>query len=113
MHDITLTDDVFLAFEAQLADFARAALTTVGDVVGIGDDFGTDEAALEIGMNHARGLRCGRSGAHRPGAYFLHAGREVGLKPQQFERAADDPIQAWLIQFQFGQEFGAIGLLEL
>src|SRR5580704_3562830 len=54
VHDITLTDDVFLAFEAQLANFARAALTAVGDVVGIGDHFGTDEAALEIGVDHAR-----------------------------------------------------------
>ena len=44
-------------------------------IVGEGDHLGADEAALEIGVNHARGLRRGGADAHRPGAHFLRARR--------------------------------------
>ena len=50
------------------------------DVVVEGDDLGADEAALEIGVDHARGLRRRRTGTHRPGAHLFLTGREVGLQ---------------------------------
>jgi hypothetical protein len=59
VHDIALAHDVFLALQTQLADFAGAALAAIGDVVVVGDDLGTDEAAFEVGMNHSGGLRRG------------------------------------------------------
>ena len=54
-------DDVFLAFQPQLAGFLGALLAFVGDVVVVGDDFGANESLLEIGVNHAGCLRRGRA----------------------------------------------------
>ena len=53
------------------------------DEVLVGDDLGADEAALEVGVDHAGGLRRGGAGAHGPGAHFLRAGGEIGLQPEQ------------------------------
>src|SRR5690349_11277201 len=64
VHDIALADDVLLALKAQLAGLLRAGLALAGEIVVIADHLGTDEAALEIGMDHAGSL--GRRGA---GAY--------------------------------------------
>ena len=61
----------------------RAGLALAGDVVAERDDFGADEAALEVRVDHARGLRRGGARAHRPGAHFLRAGREIGLQAEQ------------------------------
>ena len=57
MHHVAVGDDVVLAFEPQLAGVARAGFAAIGDVVVIGDGLGADEAALEIGVDDARGLR--------------------------------------------------------
>ena len=60
MHHVAVRDDVLLAFEPELAGFARARLALVGDVVVVGDGLGADEALLEIGMDDAGGLRRAR-----------------------------------------------------
>ena len=57
MHDVAVLHDVVLAFEPQLAGIARAGLAAAGDIVVIGDGFGADEAAFEIAVNDAGGLR--------------------------------------------------------
>ena len=62
-HHVAVLDEVFLAFLAQLAGLARAGLAAERDVVVVGDRLGADEAALEIGVDLARGLR--RLGARR------------------------------------------------
>src|SRR5690606_4888147 len=49
MQDVAILDDVILAFLAQPARFARAGLAAVGDEVLVGDGFGANETALEIG----------------------------------------------------------------
>ncbi len=63
VHDIAFLDDVFLALEPQLAGITRAGLALEPDVVVEADDLGADEAAFEIGVDDARGLRRGRTGA--------------------------------------------------
>ena len=59
VHDIAFPDDVFLAFQPQLAGFLRARLALAGHEVVVADHFGADEAALEIRVDHARRLRRG------------------------------------------------------
>ena len=51
-----------------------------GDQVVERDDLGLDEAALEVGVDDAGGLRRGRALADRPRARLLRAGREVRLQ---------------------------------
>ena len=60
MHHVAIGDLVLLAFEAELAGFARADFAAALDVIVVGDRLGADEAALEIGMDRARCLRRAR-----------------------------------------------------
>ena len=53
-----------------------------GDQVVVRDDLGLDEAALEVGVDDAGGLRGGRALADRPGARLLRAGGQVGLQAE-------------------------------
>ena len=57
MHHVAVGDLVVLAFQPQLADVARAGLAAARDVILIRDGLGADEAALEIRVDRARGLR--------------------------------------------------------
>ena len=61
MHHVAVGDDVFLAFQPQLAGVAGAGFAAERDVVVIGDGLGADEALLEIGVDDA-----GRRGALVP-----------------------------------------------
>jgi hypothetical protein len=45
-----------LALDPELARVARAYLAAAGHEVVTGDGLGTDEAALEVAMDHGRGL---------------------------------------------------------
>ena len=54
--DVAVPEDVFLAFEAVLAGFARGGDGTRGDQVFVGDDVRLDEALFEIGVDDARAL---------------------------------------------------------
>ncbi len=57
MHHVAIGDDVVLAFQPQFAGIACAGFALERDVVVIGDGLGADEAALEVGMDNAGGLR--------------------------------------------------------
>ncbi len=100
MHHVAIFDDVILAFQTPLAGFLGAALTLVLDEIVIGHDFGTDEAFLEVGVDHPGRLWGGGAYAHGPGTYFLHAGREVGLQVQQLVTGTDYTVQARFFQAQ-------------
>ena len=106
-------DDVLLAFQAQFPGLLGSGLALVGDEILVGDDLGADEAVLEVGVNDARGLRRGRARVHRPGAHLFHAGGEIGLQAEQRVAAANHAVEAGLIEFQFRQKIGAVGLIEL
>src|SRR6266571_8855624 len=86
---VAVAHDVFLSFQPHLSGFFRALLAFAGDVVSVGDHFGADEAALEVGVDHARGLRRGGPDLHGPGAHFLRPGGEIGLKAEQRVPGAD------------------------
>src|SRR5688572_27352432 len=94
---VAVAHDVFLALEAQLPRLLGALLAAGGDVVVIRRDLGADEAALEIGVDHAGGLRRGGAGRYGPGAHLLRPGGEIGLQPEQVIGGADDAVQARLV----------------
>src|SRR5690349_11914815 len=77
MEDVAVLHHVVLAFEPELAGVARAGLARQRHVVVIGDGLGADEALLEIGVDHACGLRRACALGHGPGPRFLRASSEI------------------------------------
>ena len=75
VHDVAVRHDVVLALKPQLAGVARACLAAAGDIVVIADGFGADEAALEVLMDDAGGLRRFGASRDRPGAQLPSARR--------------------------------------
>ena len=55
-HHVAVLDDIVLALGAELAGVARAGFAAAADVIVVGDRLGADEAALEVGVDFARGL---------------------------------------------------------
>ncbi len=64
-------------------------------------------------MDHASGLRRGRTDAYRPGAHLRLSRSEVSLEAEQFVGAANDAIQPGLLEFELREELHAIGFIEL
>ena len=56
MEDVAVLDDVFFAFLAHLAGVLARLLAAQFDEALIGDGFGADEAAFEIGVDGAGGF---------------------------------------------------------
>ena len=48
---IAVEDDVFLAFETKLAVLAARGERAAGEQVLVAHDFGTDETALDVGVD--------------------------------------------------------------
>src|ERR1700722_6072030 len=113
MHDIAFAHDVLLALEAQAPRLARAGFAAIVDVILERDDLGANEAAFEISVDHAGGLRRGAARAHRPGADFFRPGGEIGQQSKQLIGTADHAVQTRLLESQVAQEFGAFGLRQL
>src|SRR3546814_13028301 len=76
--DIAVLDDVVLALGAHLAGLLGAGLAAAADEVVVGDGLGADEAALEVGVDDAGGLRRPAVALHGQGARRLRAGGEEG-----------------------------------
>ena len=74
---------------------------------------GADEAAFEVGVDDAGGLRGGVAFVDGPSADFFDAGGEVGLQAQEVVARADQAVQAWLFQAHFGEEFGFFVVFQL
>ena len=83
VEDVTVLDDIGLAFLTQFAVIACTGFTAKGDEIVIGDGFGLDETAFKIGMDHTGGIRCGCAGIYRPCTRFFRANREEGQKVKQ------------------------------
>src|SRR3954470_16701574 len=98
MQDIAIRDDIILAFEPQLAGIARAGFALERHVIRIGDRLGPDKTLLEIGMDHARRLRCLGALRDRPGASLLRSHCEVGEQAQELVPGADDAVQPRLVE---------------
>src|SRR5260370_38104146 len=98
MHDVSIGDDVFLAFEAQSAGLAGARLAAERHIVVIRNGLGADEAALEISMDDA--CRLGRLGAagDGPGFRLLGPCREIREQAQETVSGADQAIEPSLVE---------------
>src|SRR5262245_33392357 len=100
---VAVLDDVVLAFEPELAGVARPRFAVERDVIVVSDGLGADEAFLEIGMDDSRRLLRPRSVRHGPRARFLRAGGEIGDEAEQLVALADEPVEPWLRQAEFGE----------
>src|SRR6478672_10028941 len=90
LHDVAVGHDVVLALDADLAGGLGGVHVPRRDKVLEADDLGLDEAALEVGVDDARGHRGGPALADRPGARLLGTGREVGLQAERVEAGAGE-----------------------
>src|SRR5256885_7438756 len=113
VHDVAFLHQVFLALQAQLAGVARTGLAPAGEVVREGDDFGADEATLEVGMDYPRRLRRRRPDAHRPGAHFLGAGGGEGLQTEQAVGRTGPAVQTRLLQNPIREGLSSLRLPQL
>ena len=98
MHDVAVLHDIILALEPHLSGIARTGFAAARHVIVVGDGFGADEAALEIGVDDARGLRRLGAAGHRPGARLLRPGSEEGYEIKQPVAGADQAIEARLLE---------------
>src|SRR6187402_2170902 len=110
---VAFLHQVFLAFQPQAAGFLGALLALELDEVVEGDRFGTDEAALEVGVDDGGGLRRGGARADLPGAHFLLTRGEVGLQAEQAVAGTNDAVEARLVEAEILEEFVAVGVFKL
>ena len=73
VHDVAILYNIFLAFGADEACFLGGVPASVLEEVGVAQSFCADEAAFEVGVNHACALRSLVACMERPSAAFLFA----------------------------------------
>src|ERR1051325_11118306 len=55
--DVAFLHDVLFAFQSEQALFTRGSIGACAHQLVVADDLGADKAALDVGVNRARGLR--------------------------------------------------------
>ena len=95
--------------DSVMDDNAGAGLPATGDVVGVGDGLGADEAALEVGVDHARRLRRLRALVDGPGLRLLRPRGEERHQAEQRVARADHTAEAGLGEAQRVEEFALLG----
>jgi len=88
--NIAVLDDVLFPFEPHQAALARFVETAACDQSVVGDHFGADETAREIGVNRARGVQRARADGNRPRAHLVLADGEKRLQAKQSVRQTND-----------------------
>src|SRR5690349_9128320 len=101
---VSIVDDVFLALEAHLSRLFCSLLAAAGDVVVVTDHFRPDEAALEVGMNHAGGPRSRVAAVDCPRPHLFRSRREISLQPEQAIPRANQAIETRLLQPEIGEK---------
>ena len=77
MDHVAVFDDVFLAFQTPFTGILGTLLALVLDKVVIADDFGTNKALFEVGMDNTGRLRSGCADLDGPGTYLFYTGGEI------------------------------------
>src|SRR3954468_6266479 len=113
LEDVAVLDLVVLAFDAELADFLGLVPRTEVEQLVPADDLGADEAALQVGVDHAGALGRLRTGAERPRPRLLVARRQERAQAQQEVRGASDARQHALPQTEPFEQLGAFVVREL
>ena len=78
------------------------------DIVFVFDDFGTDEALFEVGVNDAGTLRGFPALVVRPCLYFHFTGGDKGFQIQKLVCRLDEAVHTRLFQSHFLQEHLAV-----
>src|ERR1041384_3552921 len=97
MHHVAVGDDVFLAFEPELADVARAGFAAALDVIVKRNRLGADETVLAIRMDDNGRLRRARPLGHGPRPRLLRPNGEERHEMQQPVAGADQPVETRLL----------------
>src|SRR5262245_46049448 len=94
--DVSVLHNVFLAFKAYLAVIpADGHGTSAGQGV-VGDDFGSNESALDVGVNLAGGVLRRCASCDRPRTTLVLADREKGHVTKKVVARADHAIEPGL-----------------
>src|SRR5207247_5771317 len=107
MHHISVLHHVLLPLQTHLAGVAAAGLAAVADIILISNHFGTDEAALYVGMDLACGPDRGSAAGDGPGAGFH---RPDGTEAHEVEKcigALDETVTGRVLQTEVGGERAA------
>jgi hypothetical protein len=98
MTNVPVLHHVPLPLHPHLPRLLRPLLPVQPDVVVVRDHLRRDEAALEVGVDHAGGLGTRGAPVGRPGARLLRADGEEGDQAQQVVALADHAVEAGLLQ---------------
>src|SRR5438552_18825286 len=112
MRGVAVAHDVVLALDVQLGGGAAGGLGAELDEVLPPDDLGLDEAALEVGVDDAGGLRGPGAALDRPGAALVRAGGEEGDEVEDLVGGARHGVEARLLEAQALEKGGAVGGVE-
>ena len=83
MHNITIFNDVFFAFDANLAGVTASLLRAKCYIISILDNLGTNKTLLEVGVDNARSLRCFCATRIGPSTRFVCSRCEEGFEVEQ------------------------------
>src|SRR5438093_4526284 len=95
---VAVLDDVFLAFQPELAVIAARGKRAARQQVLVADDFRADEAPLDVGVDLARVRLRRRPARNRPGPALVVADGEERDVPQQIVAGADHAVEARFAQ---------------
>src|ERR1700691_1098925 len=110
--DVAVAHHVVATLEAQRPAVARAAVAAGIEQLLPADDFGADEALLDVGVDLTAGVPGGETVAQVPGLRGLAlAGGEERDQVQQLEGAAHDALQARLADAELGAHRGCVLVL--
>src|SRR5262249_50892073 len=108
LQHVAVDDHIVLALDAQLASFLRLGPRPDLEQVAPEDDFGTDETALQVGVDHARALRRGSTGTERPRTRLLLTRGQERRSSQRAERAAGQPRHDALRDAEVREQLGPL-----
>ena len=110
---VAVLHHIVLALAAQQPLLLGGGHGAAGDHLGEVDGLGTDEAALDVGVDLAGGLRSLRTLDDGPRAALVLAVGEEGDKTQQRIGTLNEPVQAGLFDAQLLKEHGAVVAVQL
>ena len=87
--DVAVFNDIVFPFEANFACFASCCVAACFNEVIISNDFCTDEAAFEVGVNLPCGLWCLGAFGDGPSASFLFTGGEITNQTEELVGSSD------------------------
>src|SRR6478735_9379248 len=102
--DVAVFDDVFLAFEAQLAAVAARRHRPARHEGVVGDDLGADEPSRDIAVDFPRRIEGARAAPNRPGAAFVLADGEERHVAEQVVTRLNHAIESRFAEAHVGEE---------